>query len=432
MASGARPAARAAAARGAATLAAGALLGLPLAGPAAAEPLQLPTPAQAQQAAADLLVAVGARPDRRLVSRVPGPADNDERVLVALAGDGVPARVELEQHVVLSGTGDFQVRERGPARAARALSEESAPVTKFGTVVWQGFTSGEPPRELAALLTLDPLLEQPRLPLGVRVAWTPPGGTPQPLGPGGHVPGAGTVTVEVTNTTAQPGELPTARDADARGLAAALDVARAAAGRPGAARVPTTRDALPPTVDVTSPSVRAGSQDVPLRLTGSLRLTGTTGAVSGAGTRAVPGGAEVGGTLSGAAARFEVRADGPGELALELSAVPALDPRRLEPPDGARSWRAWAAAAPGAAQRRAALDLLVATAASGARATAFSPYLGADLPGTGRTTFSYAFAPPEQPAAVRAPLEPRPGALAVAGLAGLLVLGGAAGVWRQS
>ncbi len=408
------------------------LLGAPLAGTAAAAPLRLPTPAEARQTATDLLVAVEARPDRGLVSRVPGPADNDEHVRVGLAGDGTPARVEVEQHVVLSGTGDFQVRERGPARAARSLSEESAPVTKFGAVVWQGFTSGDPPRELAALLTLDPQLEQPRLPMTVRTSFTPSGGTPQPLEPGGRVPGAGTVVVEVANATEQPADLPTALDADAREVAAALDTAREAAGRDDAARLPTARAGLPQAVDATGRGVRPDSASMPLRLTGQLLLTGTRGTVTGGGTQPVPGGAAVRGTLAGAPARFEVTADGPGELVLDLTAVPALDPRTLVPPDGARSWRAWAATGPGPQERRAALDLLVQVAATGARATSFSPYLGADLPGTGRTRFSYAFAPVEQAAAVRPALEPRPGAIALAGLAGLLVLGGAAGVWRQS
>lgn len=183
---------------------------------------------------------------------------------------------------------------------------------------------------------------------------------------------------------------------------------------------------------MTRPGVRPGIASVPLRLTGRLLLRGTTGGVTGGGTQPVEGGAEVRGTLHDAPARFEVRVDGPGELALDLSAVPALDLRTLVPPDGAPSWRAWAADRPDAAAGRTALDLLVAVAATGARATSFSPYLGADLPGTDRTRFSYAFAPVEQVAAVRAPLQPRPGALALAGLAGLLVLGGAAGVWRQS
>ena len=400
---------------------------------AAAESVVLPTAEQARRSAADLLAAVQARPDRGLVSRVPGPATNDELVLVGLDGAGAASRVEVEQHVVLSGEGDFQVRERGPARAARTLSQESAPVTKFGAVVWQGFTSGDPPRELAAVLTLDPALEQPRLPLVVRTSFSPAaGGGPVPLGPGGAVPGPGTVTVEVVNQTSQPAELPTAQDAPPAAVADALDVARSVADTPPGPRLPTAGDRLPARVAVRGAAVRQAAQQVPLQLTGTLRLSGTTGSVQGGGTTPLPDGASVAGTLTGGPATFLVRTDGPGVLELDLAAAPALDPRTLVPPDGARSWRGWAAGDQDRAARRAALDLLVDVAATGARATAFSPYLGADLPGTGRTRFRFSFAPPEVAAVVRAPLQPRPAALAVAALAGTLVLTGAAAVWRQS
>lgn len=408
-----------------------AVLLLPTA-PADAEPLRLPTPGQAQETAAALLAAVGAPLERALTSRVPGPANNDERVLVGLDGAGTPVDVALEQHLVLSGQGDFQVRERGPVRATRTLSEESAPVIKLGAVVWQGFTSGNPPRELAALLTLDPALEQPRLPLSVTVTWTADGRATVPLGPGGAVPGAGTVVVEVADRTGQPARLPTAQDADAEQVAAALDSARALALAPPGSRLPTTGAGLPAAVDVTGPGVRAGAQSMPLRLTGTVTLTGTTGTVTGAGTTHTPGGALINGTLGGAPARFEVRTDGPGTLALDLTGVPALDPRVLVPPAGAPSWAAWAAAGPGVAARRAALDLLVDVAATGARATSFSPYLGADLPGTGSTSFRFSFSPAPVAAVVAAPLQLRPGAVAVAGLAGLLVVVAGAAVWRQS
>ncbi len=87
-------------------------VGLLTAGPASA--LDLPTPAGQRESDRVLLQQVGARPDRILTSRVPGPVVNDEVVLVDLDGAGAPARVRLEQRLTLTGTGDYQVRERGP------------------------------------------------------------------------------------------------------------------------------------------------------------------------------------------------------------------------------------------------------------------------------------------------------------------------------
>ena len=219
-------------------VAAAALLGTVT--PAAADTLQLPTPAAAQDL--DLLGQVGARPDRVLVSVVPGPVRNDEVVLAGLDGAGTLQRVLLEQRLLLTGKGDYQVRERGPARAAEALGDEPAPVTKFGAVVWQGFSPGE--RELAARLTLDPVLEAARLPLAVAVTFTGADGVPSALGAGGAVPGPGTVSVQLTNQTAQPATLPTAADVDAAAVAAALDAVLAAARAPAGPRLPAAASAF--------------------------------------------------------------------------------------------------------------------------------------------------------------------------------------------
>ncbi len=399
-----------------------------LAGPAAA--LELPSPAGQRASDAALLREVGARPDRVLVSVVPGPVVNEERVSVLVDGTGEPARVELEQRLLLTGTGDYSVRERGPARSSLALGDEPPPVTKLGAVVWQGFSPGR--RELAARLVLDPALEAPRLPLALTVTYDG-----QPLGPGGTVPGAGTVLVRLTNATSQPATLPTAADAPAAELATALDRARAAANGPLGARLPTAGRGLPASVPTSGDGRAAGTTGVALRIAGGLRLTapsgGSPGTVTGPATTPVPGGADVSGTLPpGATAELRVDVTGPAVLELDLSAAPALDPRTLAPPGGAASWRAWAASRPDAAARRTALDLLVATAATGARATSYSPYLGADLPGSGTTTFRYAFA---QPSAVRRPappLEPRPGPLAATAAGLLLLLAGGAAVWRRS
>src|SRR5688572_15709004 len=124
-----------------AVLATGLVLVAVPAAPAHAEELLLPTPgaARAQQVDA-LCTAAGGLPDRCRPSVVPGDVQNDEVVLVGLDGSGVPSKVQVEQRLVLRGTGDYAIRERGPARAAVPLTAgEDPPNTKFGAVVWQGF-----------------------------------------------------------------------------------------------------------------------------------------------------------------------------------------------------------------------------------------------------------------------------------------------------
>ena len=113
-----------------------------------------------------LLTQVGALPDRLKKTVVPGTADNAEQVEIALGAGGAVSQVHLTQRLVLTGTGDYVVRERGPARQAVGLEGSNPPVTKLGTVVWNGFVPGR--RELAARLTLDAGLEATRLPLGGR------------------------------------------------------------------------------------------------------------------------------------------------------------------------------------------------------------------------------------------------------------------------
>ncbi len=386
------------------------------ASPAAA--LDLPSPAEQRAQDLALLAEVGARADRRLVSVVPGPVVNDEVVLVGLGAGGVPAEVLVEQRLRLSGQGDYQVRERGPARASEALGDEPPPVTKFGAVVWQGFSPGS--RELAARLTLDPVLEAPRLPLQITVDG--------PVGPGGEITGAGTVVLTLTNATSQPATLPTAADAPAVEVAAGLDLALAAAAAPGP-RLPAAGAGLPQAVAASGPARASGATGVPLRVTGSV----LGGRVSGPAVSPVPGGAAVAGTLPpGASAELRVEIEPSTRLDLDLTVVPALDPRTLQPPDGAASWAAWAAAGPPPAARRAALDLLVATAATGARATSYSPYLGADLPGTGTTEFHYAFEVARAGLAFEPALEAKPAAIALAGVAVLLLLGNGVLLWRRN
>ncbi len=395
---------------------------LAVAAPAAAEDLLLPVPPETD--VTDLLDDVGARPDRVLTSVVPGPVRNDEVVRTGLAGDGSVQEVALDQALQLTGTGDYQVSERGPARSARALGDEPPPVTKFGAVVWQGFSPGR--RALAARLVLDPVLEAPRLPLRVELSFAAPGRPAVPLGPQGAVPGPGRVTVRLVAQTAQPATLPTATDAAPGPVAAALDALR----RPPGSRLAVPRRGLPASVPATGVGQRAGTAAVPLRVTGLLTAPGAV--VAGPGTTPVPDGARLAGTLSEGSVAFTVDVPGPGALRLDLQAVPALDPRGLVPPGGAASWRAWAASGPSLPARRAALETLVGAAASGARAAAYAPYLGADLPGTGSTVFRFGLAAAPPRAVVREALRARPGARALAALAGLLVLTGAGALWRAS
>jgi len=397
--------------------------------------LELPSPAEQRAQDVALLKEVGARADRVLVSQVPGPVVNTEVVRVALDGTGTPQSVVVEQRLRLSGTGDYSVRERGPARASEPLGDEPPPVTKFGAVVWQGFSPGS--RELAARLTLDPVLEAPRLPLRVTTSYDG-----QALGPGGAVPDAGTVLLTLTNRTAQPATLPTAVDAPAAPLAAALDKARAAALAPAGPRLPAAGAGLPAQVPATGAAQVAGQTTVPLRITGTVRVLGPDGtprpglgSVSGPPAAATPtaDGARIAGTLpAGVEAVLRVELSGAARLELDLTVVPAFDPRTLDPPDGAASWAAWARSGPSQAARRAALDLLVATAATAARATSYSPYLGADLPGSGSTVFRYSLAAPPELEQRAVDLTPRPGALALTGVALLLLAGNGVLLWRRS
>ena len=76
-----------------------------------------PQTARVQQAS--LITAVGGRPDRFLMSDVPGPVNNAEIVRVGLGGDGSVRTVTADQRLELTGEGDYAVRERGPARSAR-------------------------------------------------------------------------------------------------------------------------------------------------------------------------------------------------------------------------------------------------------------------------------------------------------------------------
>lgn len=407
------------------------------AAPRSADVIRLPTPEAARVQQAQLIVAVGGRPDRLLRSHVPGRVVNNEVVRVGLGSDGAVRTVQTDQRLELTGEGDYTIRERGPARSATSLGAEPPPVTQRGAVVWQGFSPGR--RDLAARLTLDPEIEATHLPLSVRVSFVPRAGGRAALLDGGRIPGPGTVTLTVANTTGQPQDLPTAADTDPAAVAVLLDQALAVARAPSSARLPSTDSGLPATAPATAPGAVSSVQAVPFRLTGSLSLIGTTGSVRGPATTPTATGATFAGTLGGssapnasATATFTVEAAGAGQLVLDLTAVNALNRTELLPPDGFTTWAAWSRSHPATTARKAALDLLVAVAATGARASSYSPYLGADLAGTGTTSFRWAFQAALHPRAAPTVLHPKWGAISLVGVALILLLGMCVLIWRRS
>jgi len=410
----------------AAAMIAAVLLSLPSA--ATANSIELPRPQSEQLNGFELFEMLGASRDRLPASTVPGPVTNNERVNVEVASNGTVQQVRDQQRIELSGAGDYHIREAGPARSAVALGGDEPPVLDLGDIVWQGFSPGY--RQLGADLTLDPQIESAHLPLRLALSFAAAAGRGVAIGPSAQLPEPGTVTLTITNTTRQTTVLPTADDAPAQPVATALDSARTAARGASAARLPTIRTSLPAKLPVTGASTRRATQVVPLRLRGELRLTGVARSVSAARAQH-PLAVRLDGILQDSTT-VNLAIDGAGTLELDLTAVPVLDPQPLIPPHGVSTWATWGAAGPSAAERRSALDLLVQTAAIGARAAAYSPYLGPHLGPAGSTVFHYALAPAAPPVTPSRTLIPRPVPIALTVLAGLLLVGGGVVIWRRS
>ncbi|HET6817739.1 MAG TPA: hypothetical protein VFH66_10990 [Mycobacteriales bacterium] len=372
-------------------------------------------------------VNLGLRKDRLLTSVVPGSASDREDVVVALGPGGSPAAVTDTQQLRINGAGNYIVRELGPARAAVGLGDTVPPVLELGTVVWMGFSPGH--RELSARLTLDPGIEAARLPLAVALQLRDGSGRVHALAPGGRAPVDGTLTVTLTNQTISRRTVDTGT-ADPGPLAAALDRLRRAADRPEAAVPPVGGAGLPAAL----PGQRTGERSLdvvaPLRITGTLRVPGARPAVSGPGTTPLADGVAVAGTLSGSV-DFSVRLRAGQHVAVRLDVRPWPDPRTLEPPAPAKSWRDWAASAPDAAAVAGATDTLVAGAAASARAAEYSPYLQADVPGPDLSTFTYVIASAAQTPRTASALHPRPAAIALTLVAAAAVVGNAALLRRR-
>jgi hypothetical protein len=282
---------------------------------------------------------------------------------------------------------------------------------------------------LSARLTLDPGIEAARLPLTVSFEFRGADGRLATLRPGARAPRDGTVTMTLTNNTLS-NRIVDMGTADPGPLATVLDRLVRAADQPGPAVPPVAGSGLPRIV----PGQRSGrlALDVvsPLRVTGTIRAPGGTAAISGPATTPVTGGVAIAGTLSDRA-NFRIRLRAGQRLALTLDVRPWLDPRTITPPAPAKTWRQWAAGHPTSAAVTQATQAMVAAAAAAARSAEYSPYLQADAPGSDLSTFTYVVANP--PAVQRADdgLQPRPGAITVAALALLAVVGNAALLRRR-
>jgi len=403
-----------------------------LAGGAFADAVELVRPQSEQLTGSELFQAQGINQDQLPGYLVPGPVDNTEDVRVAVAPDGSVVSVVDQQRLTVTGEGDYVIRESGPARSARTSAAES-PVLNLGDLIWQGYSTGR--RELAANLSLDPQLETAHLPLGVKLSFRDRTGRAVPLTADGRVPGAGTLSLQLTNQTGTVMLVPAVGDAPAAPVAAALNLlTRAGAGTPGPTdnhpantRLPTVNTGLPTSVPATDVRPARLRIAVPFRVSGRVQVQADAGA---GGTTSTPG-TPIDLLVSGSST-VAVAVTGPGRIRLDLAAVAALDPKTASPPAGFRSWPAWAASRPGLTQRRLAANRLLQLSAVGARASAYSPYLGSDFDQTGRTTFHYNL--PLVPAAP-APAErlrPRPVPITVGALLMAALLATAAWVWRRS
>lgn len=367
-------------------------------------------------------------PERRRRTFVPGPVRDDERIDVAVGPDGAPAAVVVTQRLELTGTGDFAVRERGPALRVTALEGTTAPIIQRGTVVWQGFVPGR--RVLAARIELDPDREALLLPLRVELELSGAGDVA--IGPGASIPGPGRLVVRLVNQTSRPEAVPSGVGR-ADEVGAALDLLRGHAIARADTPPPAAGRDLPASVPAADIGTRTVAVTAPLRVTGAVRVRDVEGVtVTGPGTTptARRDGATLAGVLHGSA-EFTLDVPTAGTLELDLSVVPALDPRRLVPPARAPTWRAWAATDPAPAARRAATDLLVEAAAASARADEVAPYLGHAGPGPTSTRFRYRIAPAPRVVRAPTPLRPRPLPIALTATALGAVCTAAVAVWRR-
>jgi hypothetical protein len=276
-----------------------------------------------------------------LETRFLRPIPSSERVLVGIDRDGTPVSIDVVQHLVVVRTGDYTFAVVGPIEdVVRAPGSESDPGLRRDAVLWAGFSPGR--RVLAARVTLD--VDRARAFLPLRVTVTRAGGRD---------------VLRLQNVTAI--RVPAFEaDADAAGVARALDETRATARGDGP-----IRDAF---VDVRGVRTTLVTSAAPLRVTGRF------------GSKPIS-------TLLGDGTPLQVEVSLPAgarvpRVQLRVEPVPPV--RGLTPPNG-RTWTS-AKGLPG----RALLDRAVATRLEFARARQYDQFLAVpDQAATARAVYEY-------------------------------------------
>jgi hypothetical protein len=276
-----------------------------------------------------------------LETRFLRPIPSSERVFVGIDRDGTPVSVDVVQRLVVVRTGDYTFAVVGPVKdVVRAPGSESDPGLRRDAVLWAGFSPGR--RVLAARVTLDVDRARAFLPLRVTVTRT-----------------GGRDVLRLRNVTAI--RVPAFEaDADAAGVARALDETRATARGDGP-----IRDAF---VNVRGVRTMLVTSAAPLRVTGQF------------GSKPIS-------TLlgDGRPLQFEVSlAAGVRVPRVRLRVEPEPPVRGLTPPNG-RTWRS-VKGLPG----RALLARAVATRLEFARAHQYDQFLAVpDQAAAARAVYEY-------------------------------------------
>src|SRR5947209_19192535 len=103
--------------------------------PAAAIPL--PSPAQRPDVLPNPTQLLGPDQPNEVINKAPGPIADAEHVHVGLGPTGAPVSVAVDQKLVLTGRGDFDLKIPGPALLVTApANEPNQPRLRRESVVW--------------------------------------------------------------------------------------------------------------------------------------------------------------------------------------------------------------------------------------------------------------------------------------------------------